>query len=71
MPTFAVSFLGRGGFPYKNRLQKKVGTLVLTSVLEGLIVVFWCGASGRVGSVVVFKRNQGHTPSNRGGAPLI
>ena len=25
-----------GGFPYENRLQKKVGSLILTSLLEDL-----------------------------------
>ena len=30
-----MSFLG-GGFPYSNRLQQKVGTLILTSLLEDL-----------------------------------
>ena len=28
-----------GGFAYYNRLQKKVGTLILTSLLEDLVVI--------------------------------
>ena len=37
-PSSALShpFFG-GGFSYKNRLQKKVGTLILTSLLEDLV----------------------------------
>ena len=33
---FSHPFFGLGGFPY-FRLQKKVGTLILTSLLEDLV----------------------------------
>ena len=38
MPIFTVSFFcgGREGSPTKSRLQKKVGALILTSLLEDL-----------------------------------
>ena len=35
VPTFTHFFFG-GGFSYQNRLQTKVGSLILTSLLEDL-----------------------------------
>ena len=36
VPFYHLLSLFEGGFPYQNRLQKKVGTLILTSLLEDL-----------------------------------
>ena len=37
MPFLTVFFFGGEGSPTKYRLQKKVGTLILTSLLEDLV----------------------------------
>ena len=44
-----------GGFPYKDRLQTKVGTLVLTSLLEDLVYAWntWPGTGRRNPGVCV------------------
>ena len=36
-PSSALLPFFGGGFPYSNKLQKKVGTLILTSLLEDLV----------------------------------
>ena len=42
-PSSALLPFFWGGFPYKNRLQKKVGTLILTSLLQDLVKALQVG----------------------------
>ena len=35
--ALSLPFFGWEGSPYKNRLERKVGTLILTSLLEDLV----------------------------------
>ena len=62
-----------GGFPYENRLQKKVGTLILTSLLEDLVLVSQghFGLDGKGSGALYLTLSQYFGTAKMGGVPLI